>query len=109
MRALLVYAAKRALFQGVLTDADIASVLAILFLTLISAGYLLYGNWVAKQFGVDDAHITPSHAKRDGTDHVPTPPFYLFGQHFSAIAAAAPSPGPFWPASPLVGCRASSG
>jgi len=30
----------------------------------------------------------------DGEDYVPTRPFYLFGQHFSAIAAAGPIAGP---------------
>jgi carbon starvation protein len=30
----------------------------------------------------------------DGVDYVPTPRFYLFGQHFSAIAAAGPIAGP---------------
>ena len=68
--------------------------LAILFLAIISCGYALYGTWVARQFGVDDSQETPSHTKHDGSDYVPTPPFYLFGQHFSAIAAAGPIAGP---------------
>ena len=32
--------------------------------------------------------------RNDGVDFVPTRPFYLLGQHFSAIAAAGPIAGP---------------
>src|SRR5688572_29241788 len=32
--------------------------------------------------------------RADGVDFVATPKFYLFGQHFSAIAAAGPIAGP---------------
>jgi carbon starvation protein len=68
--------------------------LAIVFTALLLAGYRLYGRWVARQFGLDDARVTPAHERADGTDYVATPPFYLFAQHFSAIAAAGPIVGP---------------
>ena len=56
--------------------------------------YRLYGRWVARQFLLDDSRTTPAHQVNDGVDFVPTKPFYLFGQHFSAIAAAGPIAGP---------------
>jgi carbon starvation protein len=68
--------------------------IAVLFLALLLAGYRLYGRWVARQFALDDARVTPANARNDGNDYVPTPPFYLFAQHFSAIAAAGPIAGP---------------
>jgi carbon starvation protein len=68
--------------------------LALAFIVLLVAAYRLYGGWVARQFAVDDAHATPAHKVNDGVDYVPTPPFYLFAQHFSAIAAAGPIAGP---------------
>ncbi|MBI4546700.1 MAG: carbon starvation protein A [Ignavibacteriae bacterium] len=68
--------------------------LAFLFLLLLFIAYRLYGAWVARQFTLDDARITPAHALKDGVDFVPTRPFYLFAQHFSAIAAAGPIAGP---------------
>ena len=40
--------------------------------------------------GAGDTHVTTSQAKQAGSDYVPTPPFYLFGPHLSAIAAAGP-------------------
>ncbi len=68
--------------------------IAILFLTFITLGYFFYGSWVAKQFNLDPQNITPAHTHRDDVDYVPTNPFYLFAQHFSAIAAAGPIAGP---------------
>jgi len=68
--------------------------LAIIFLLLLTIGYFRYGGWVARQFALNDKKRTPAHAKYDGIDFVPTRPFYLFGQHFSAIAAAGPIAGP---------------
>ena len=46
---------------------------------------------VARQFSIDDSRVTPAHTVNDGVDFVPTRPFYLFAQHFSAIAAAGPT------------------
>lgn len=70
------------------------TVLALAFLVLLWIGYRLYGGFVARRIGLDDARRTPAHEKRDGVDYEPTPPFYLFAQHFSAIAAAGPIAGP---------------
>src|SRR5262245_11863100 len=68
--------------------------LALLFLVALAAGYGWYGRLVERQVQPDDARPTPAHARADGVDFVPTPPFYLFAQHFSAIAAAGPIAGP---------------
>jgi carbon starvation protein len=70
------------------------TVLALAFLALLALGYRLYGGFVARRLGLDDARRTPAHERRDGRDFEPTPPFYLFAQHFSAIAAAGPIAGP---------------
>lgn len=70
------------------------TVLAIAFMVLLVAAYHLYGGWVARHFVIDDSHATPAHRHTDGVDFVPTRPFYLFAQHFSAIAAAGPIAGP---------------
>ncbi len=68
--------------------------IATLFLIFITIGYFKYGTWVASHFGIDHNEITPAHKYEDGKDYVPTNPFYLFAQHFSAIAAAGPIAGP---------------
>lgn len=68
--------------------------LSLLVIALLTAGYLLYGSFIARQYNLDDANATPATVKNDGVDFVPTRPFYLMGQHFSAIAAAGPIVGP---------------
>lgn len=70
------------------------TLLAVLFIAWLVIGYFGYGRWVAKQFKLDDSRETPANRLEDGEDFVPTRPFYLFGQHFSAIAAAGPIAGP---------------
>ncbi|HYG81267.1 MAG TPA: carbon starvation CstA family protein [Pyrinomonadaceae bacterium] len=70
------------------------TLLALGFVALLFVAYRLYGGWVARQFVLDDARTTPANEVNDGVDYVPTRPFYLFGQHFSAIAAAGPIAGP---------------
>lgn len=68
--------------------------IAVLFLIFITIGYFKYGSWVASNFSIDDNEVTPANRFEDGKDYVPTNPFYLFAQHFSAIAAAGPIAGP---------------
>jgi carbon starvation protein len=68
--------------------------LALATFGLLILGYNSYGRFVARQFALDDAVRTPAHVRNDGVDFVPTRPFYLLGQHFSAIAAAGPIAGP---------------
>ena len=76
------------------------TLLATGFVILLFAAYRLYGGWVARQFALDDSRVTPANKINDGVDFVPTHPFYLFGQHFSAIAAAGPIAGP------IIACQA---
>ena len=70
------------------------SLLALIVLASLILGYGVYGRLVARAFRLDDARETPAERMRDGADFVPARPFYLMGQHFSAIAAAGPIAGP---------------
>ncbi|MEZ4362661.1 MAG: carbon starvation CstA family protein [Kofleriaceae bacterium] len=69
-------------------------VLALVVLATLALGYRFYGGFIARQYALGDTTDTPAHRHADGLDFVPTKPFYLFGQHFSAIAAAGPIVGP---------------
>lgn len=69
-------------------------ILALIIIAILAAGYLAYGTFIARQYRIDDAKVTPAVSRNDGVDFVPTRPFYLLGQHFSAIAAAGPIVGP---------------
>ncbi len=68
--------------------------LATIVLVALAAGYVLYGRFLARGFALDDSRRTPADELNDGEDFVPTKPFYLLGQHLSAIAAAGPIAGP---------------
>jgi carbon starvation protein len=68
--------------------------LALVVIAVLALGYRFYGRLVARNYALDDGAVTPAVKVNDGEDFVPTKPFYLFGQHFSAIAAAGPIAGP---------------
>jgi carbon starvation protein len=70
------------------------AILALVFLVLLSLAYFGYGSWISRELKISDKTKTPAHTHEDGVDFVPTSKFYLFGQHFSAIAAAGPIAGP---------------
>ena len=61
---------------------------------VLIAGYILYGGWLAKTWGVDNSRPTPAHEMEDGMDYVPAKAPVLMGHHFSSIAGAGPINGP---------------
>ena len=61
---------------------------------ILVVGYIFYGGWLAKQWGVDDSRPTPAHELEDGMDYVPAKAPVLMGHHFSSIAGAGPINGP---------------
>ncbi len=56
--------------------------------------YRVYGRLLVRLLKLNRDTPTPAETLRDDVDYVPTPPKYLLGQHFSAIAAAGPIVGP---------------
>lgn len=63
---------------------------AVIFLI----AYVVYGSWLAKQWGIDPTRKTPAETQKDGIDYLPTKPAVLLGHHFSSIAGAGPIVGP---------------
>ena len=63
-------------------------------IALLFCGYVFYGSWLAKQWGIDPARKTPAVEKADGVDYVTAKPAVLMGHHFSSIAGAGPINGP---------------
>ena len=57
-------------------------------------GYLVYGRFLRKWFGLDDTRKTPAVTMNDGVDYCPARTPVLFGHHFSSIAGAGPIVGP---------------
>ncbi len=68
--------------------------LALAVVAVYLVAYFVYGRFVSKQLGLSDRNVTPATQINDGNDFVPTSPFVLLGQHFSAIAAVGPIAGP---------------
>lgn len=62
----------------------------IIFIT----GYLTYGRWLAKTWGIDPNAKTPAYKYEDGQDFTPASKFMVFSHQFSSIAGAGPVTGP---------------
>ena len=71
-----------------------AILILLIAIVLLALGYIFYGSWLAKQWGVDPNKETPAHTSYDGKDFVPANPAVLMGHHFSSIAGAGPINGP---------------
>lgn len=70
-------------------------VLLLISIAVLFCGYVFYGGWVARQWGVNEGnHPTPAHTMEDGVDYVPAKAPILMGHHFSSIAGAGPITGP---------------
>ena len=70
-------------------------VLLIICVAILGLGYVFYGGWLCKQWGVGDGNNeTPAHTMEDGVDYVPAKAPVLMGHHFSSIAGAGPITGP---------------
>ena len=71
-----------------------ALLIIIVAIVLLLIGYVGYGSWLAKQWGIDPTRKTPAIEKEDGVDYMAAPPAVLMGHHFSSIAGAGPINGP---------------
>ncbi len=72
-----------------------ALVLLIICIVILLCGYIFYGRWLCKQWGVGEGNLeTPAHTMEDGVDYVPAKAPVLMGHHFSSIAGAGPITGP---------------
>ncbi len=72
-----------------------ALVLLIISIVVLVIGYIFYGGWLAKEWGVGEGNLeTPAHTMEDGIDYVPAKAPVLMGHHFSSIAGAGPITGP---------------
>lgn len=69
--------------------------LLIICIAILVVGYIFYGGWLCKQWGVGESKKpTPAQEMEDGVDYVPAKAPVLMGHHFSSIAGAGPITGP---------------
>jgi len=71
-----------------------AIIIILAAIALLVIGYVTYGNWLCKQWGIDPSRKTPAVEFEDGVDYVAAKPAVLLGHHFSSIAGAGPINGP---------------
>lgn len=69
-------------------------VIILIAIVVLGAGYLFYGRWLAKKWGIDPKAKTPAYTHEDGEDYVPSSKFTVFSHQFSSIAGAGPVTGP---------------
>ena len=62
-------------------------VIVLIAIVLLAAGYLLYGRWLAKKWGIDPKAETPAVKYEDGEDFVPSSKFTVFSHQFSSISS----------------------
>ena len=63
-----------------------AALFLIIGVAVLIVGYIFYGGWLAKKWGVDNSRVTPAHELEDGKDYCPAKAPVLMGHHFSSIA-----------------------
>ena len=73
-----------------------ALLLLVIGIAILVCGYIFYGKYLVKTWGVGDSkEPTPAHTVDDGgVDYVPAKAPVLMGHHFSSIAGAGPITGP---------------
>ncbi|MDR1746788.1 MAG: carbon starvation protein A [Tannerella sp.] len=62
----------------------------IIALAVLVGGYLVYGAWMERIFGVDVNRPTPAYSMQDGVDYVPLPWWRVFLIQFLNIAGLGP-------------------
>ena len=46
-----------------------AALFLIIGVVVLIVGYIFYGGWLAKKWGVDNSRVTPAHELEDGKDY----------------------------------------
>ena len=70
-----------------------AALILIISIAALVAGYIFYGGWLAKEWGIDAKRPTPAHELNDGVDYVPAkaPVIMAAGSPFSCGSWSAVS------------------
>ncbi len=69
-------------------------VIILLAALVLIGGYVFYGRFLAKKWGIDPNAKTPAYTEADGVDYVPADTNVVFGHQFASIAGAGPINGP---------------
>ena len=76
-------------------------VIILIAMAVLVAGYVFYGRWLAKKWGIDEKAKTPAFTHEDGEDFVPSSKFTVFSHQFSLYRRGRPCDG----SHPRIGIR----
>lgn len=68
-------------------------VVVVVAAVVLATGYLVYGRWLAKTWGIDREALTPAKRMEDGKNFSPASCFTAFSHQFSSICGAGPVTG----------------
>lgn len=68
-------------------------IVVVVAAVVLAAGYVIYGRWLAKTWGIDRAALTPAKRMMDGKNFSPASCFTVFSHQFSSICGAGPVTG----------------
>ena len=68
-------------------------IIVLVAAVVLVAGYLLYGRWLARTWGIDAEALTPARRMEDGKNFSPASCFTVFSHQFSSICGAGPVTG----------------
>lgn len=66
----------------------------VIAIVVLGGGYLLYGRYLEKKWGIDSKAKTPAYELQDDVDYMPADTNIVFGHQFASIAGAGPINGP---------------
>jgi carbon starvation protein len=69
-------------------------IMMVIAIVVLGGGYLFYGRYLEKKWGIDPNAKTPAYEMEDGVDYVPADTNIVFGHQFASIAGAGPINGP---------------
>ena len=68
--------------------------MVIIAIVFLGCGYIFYGKYLERKWGIDPKAKPPAYELEDGVDYVPADTNIVFGHQFASIAGAAPINGP---------------
>ncbi len=66
----------------------------VIAIIVLGCGYIFYGKYLQKKWGIEPEAKTPAYEYEDGVDYVPADTNVVFGHQFASIAGAGPINGP---------------
>ena len=69
-------------------------IMMVIAIVVLGGGYIFYGKYLERKWGIDPNAKTPAYEMEDGVDYVPADTNIVFGHQFASIAGAGPINGP---------------